>query len=119
APDDEVVAFAPVSRAGRREVELALHGLSVSRVLPTVPAAHAARTAWSRLGRPPVERLAGRLDVFHFGDWMYPAQRGGVRSTMVHDLVPLHFPEWVHPRTRRMHAAKAKRALKSCDLVFA
>ena len=31
--------------------------------------------AWSRLGRPPVEWLAGRLDAFLFSEWMYPAQR--------------------------------------------
>jgi glycosyltransferase involved in cell wall biosynthesis len=117
--DDELVAFAPASPAGRREIERALEGLELERVLPTLPAAHAARVAWSRVGRPPVERFVGDLDVFHFGDWMYPAQRSGVRSTMVHDLVPLHFPQWVHPRTRRLHAAKAKRGLRRCDLVFA
>ena len=56
--------------------------------------------------------------MFHFSDWMYPPQRGGIRSTMVHDLVPLRFPEWVHPRTRRMHAAKYRHAARACDLVF-
>jgi alpha-1,3-rhamnosyl/mannosyltransferase len=116
--DDELVAFAPASLAGRREIDASLDGLRLTHVLPTLPAAHAARVVWSRLGRPPVERFAGRLDVFHFSDWMYPAQRGGVRSTMVHDLVPLHFPDWVHPRTKRMHAAKARRGIASCDLVF-
>jgi len=117
-PDDELVAFAPASPAGRREIERSLDGLRVAHVLPALPGAHAVRVGWSRLGRPPVERFAGRLDVFHFSDWMYPAQRSGVRSTMVHDLVPLHFPEWVHPRTKRMHTAKARRALLRCDLVF-
>ena len=37
---------------------------------------------------------------------MYPPQRGGVRATTIHDLVPIRFPEWVHGRTRRMHTAK-------------
>jgi glycosyltransferase involved in cell wall biosynthesis len=55
--------------------------------------------------------------VLHFGDWMTPPQRGGLRSTMVHDLVPLRFPEWTHPRTVRMHAAKLDR-LESCDVVM-
>jgi glycosyltransferase involved in cell wall biosynthesis len=117
SPDDEVVAFAPASVRGRREIERALAGIALERRLPTLPAAHAFRTAWTKLGRPPVERVAGRLDVFHFSDWMAPRQRGGVRSTMVHDLVPLHFPEWVHPRTRRLHAAKLRR-VGGCDLVF-
>jgi glycosyltransferase involved in cell wall biosynthesis len=115
----ELVAFAPASREGRRTIEEALEGIDVERVLPVLPAAHAVRTAWSRVGRPPVERVVGRLDVFHFGDWMYPPQRGGLRSTMVHDLVPLHHPEWVHPRTKWMHGAKYRHAARACDVVVA
>jgi glycosyltransferase involved in cell wall biosynthesis len=87
--------------------------------MPVVPAAQALRTAWSRAGRPPVERVVGRLDVFHFSDWWFPPQRGGLRSTMVHDLVPLHHPEWVHARTERMHAAKYAHAARACDVVIA
>jgi glycosyltransferase involved in cell wall biosynthesis len=113
----EVVAFAPASAAGRRQIEEALDGIAIERVLPRLPAAHALRTAWSRVGRPPVDRFVGRLDVFHFSDWMYPPQRRGLRSTMVHDLVPLHHPEWVHARTRRMHGAKYAHAARSCDVI--
>jgi glycosyltransferase involved in cell wall biosynthesis len=36
---------------------------------------------------------------------------------MVHDLVPLHHPEWVHARTRRMHGAKYRHAARACDVV--
>jgi glycosyltransferase involved in cell wall biosynthesis len=49
---------------------------------------------------------------------MYPPQRSGIRSTMIHDLVPVHFPEWVHARTRRMHGAKYRNAARSCDVVI-
>jgi glycosyltransferase involved in cell wall biosynthesis len=114
---DELVAFAPASPAGSREIERSLAGLTVERIVRTLPAAHLVRTVWSRAGRPPVERFTGRLDAFHFSDWMFPRQRAGVRSTMVHDLVPLHFPQWVHPRTQRMHSAKL-RHLPACDVVF-
>ena len=117
AGEHEVVAFAPVSRAGRQAVLESLDGIDAARQLPVLPLAHAVRTAWSRLGTPPVERAVGGLDVFHFSDWMYPSQRAGVRSTMVHDLVPLHHPEWVHARTRRMHGAKYRHAAQSCDVV--
>jgi len=118
AAGHEVVAFAPVSARGRREVESALEGVDVERRLPLVPAAHALRTAWSRAGRPPAERVLGDFDVFHFSDWMYPPQRTGVRSTMIHDLVPIHFPEWVHARTRSMHGAKYRHATAACDVVM-
>ncbi len=116
--EHEILAFAPASREWRRTIEAALDGIPVERRLPVLPAAHAVRTVWSRAGRPPVERFTGPLDVFHFGDWMYPAQRGGVRSTMVHDLVPLRFPDLVHPRTRRMHGANAHNKAASCDVVM-
>ena len=115
----ELVAFAPASARGRREIEAALDGIELERRLPALPAAHAVRTAWSRLGAPPLERVVGPLDVFHFSDWMYPPQRGGLRSTMVHDLVPLHFPQWVHRRTERMHGAKYRHAARACDVVIA
>ena len=72
----------------------------------TLPGAHGWRTAWSRLGWPPAERWLGPFDVLHFTDWMYPPQRAGLRATTIHDLVPLHFPEWVTGRTRSMHGRK-------------
>ncbi|MES1246041.1 MAG: glycosyltransferase family 1 protein, partial [Actinomycetota bacterium] len=115
----EVVAFAPVSPAGRRNVEAALAGIDVERILPRLPFAHAVRTVWSNVGAPPVERFVGPFDVFHFSDWMYPAQRAGTRSTMIHDLVPIHHPEWVHPRTERMHGAKYRHAAATCDVMIA
>jgi glycosyltransferase involved in cell wall biosynthesis len=48
---------------------------------------------------------------------MYPRQRGGLRSTIVHDLIPLRFPEWVHPRTRRQNLAKYAHAARTCDVI--
>jgi glycosyltransferase involved in cell wall biosynthesis len=115
---NELLAFAPVSRGGRREIEAALDGVDIARRLPVVPAAHAFRTLWSRAAHPAAERLLGPFDVLHFSDWMYPPQRAGVRSTMVHDLVPVHFPDWVHERTGRMHGAKYSNAARTCDVVM-
>ena len=118
AGEHEIVAFAPVSMRSRERLEQAIDGIPVEQRLVTLPpSAHLWRTLWSRIGRPPVERLAGPLDVFHFSDWMYPRQRGGLRSTMIHDLVPLRFPEWVHPRTRSQNVAKYRHAAATCDLI--
>jgi glycosyltransferase involved in cell wall biosynthesis len=115
--EHEILAFAPTSSTGAAMIEAALDGIPVGRRVRTLPFAHAWRTAWSRLGWPPAERFLGRFDVLHFADWMYPPQRAGVRATMVHDLVPLRFPEWVTPRTRSMHGYKYARTAE-CDLVF-
>ena len=87
--EHEIVAFSAVAPPGKRRIAQALDGVPVERRLVVVPPkSHWWRTAWSRLGRGPVEWLAGPLDVFHFSDWMYPPQRGGVRATTIHDLVP-------------------------------
>jgi glycosyltransferase involved in cell wall biosynthesis len=119
ADEHEIVAFAPTGLRGRRRVQETLEPLGVERRLVTLPGAHAFRSAWSRSGWLSLERLLGRFDVFHFSDWMYPPQRAGVRATTIHDLVPLHFPELVHPRTLRMHGAKYRNAAATCDVVFA
>jgi len=115
----ELVAFAPTSLGGPAAIRRALGGLPVAQRLIPLPASHALRTLWSRAGRPPVEALAGRLDAFLFSEWMYPAQRSGVRATVFHDLVPVHHPEWCTPRTVSMHTRKAHHAAQSCDVVFA
>ena len=116
---DEVVAFAPTSPAGRRVIPEALYGFPVELELKTLPFAHAWRTAWSRVGRPPAERFLGPFDVLHFTDWMYPPQRAGLRATTIHDLVPLHFPQWVTGRTRSMHSRKYRNAAATCGVIFA
>ena len=115
----EIVAFAPTSPAGRRVIPEALAGIDVELKLVTLPGAHGWRTAWSMLGYPPAERWVGRFDALHFTDWMYPPQMRGVRATTIHDLVPLHHPEWTTKRTRSMHGRKYRNAALTCDVVFA
>jgi glycosyltransferase involved in cell wall biosynthesis len=114
----EIVAFSAVAPPGKRRIEQALDGVPVrARLVVVPPKSHYWRTAWSRLGRGPVEWLVGALDVFHFSDWMYPPQRGGVRATTIHDLFPLRNPDWVHPQTYRMHSRKYAHAARTCDLI--
>ena len=115
----ELVAFAPTSLRGPGRIRAALDGVPAARKLIPLPASHALRTGWSRLGHPAVERLTGRLDAFLFSEWMYPPQRHGVRATVFHDLVPFHHPEWCTARTISMHTHKARNAAATCDVVFA
>ena len=116
--EHEVVAFAPTSPQGKRRIPEALAGIPVEPRLRFLPFAHHWRQGWSRAAWPPVERFLGPIDVLHFSDWMYPPQRSGIRSTMIHDLVPLRFPEWTQGRTRRMHGAKYRNAARTCDVIF-
>jgi glycosyltransferase involved in cell wall biosynthesis len=115
----DIVAFAPTSPAGRRVIPEALTGIDVELKLTTLPGAHGWRTAWSMAGYPPAERFIGRFDVLHFTDWMYPPQQRGIRATTIHDLVPVHHPEWTTKRTQAMHRRKYRNAALTCDVVFA
>ena len=115
----EIVAFAPTSPAGKRVIPEALAGIDVETKLVALPGAHYWRTAWSMLGYPPAERFIGKFDVLHFSDWMYPPQARGVRATTIHDVVPLHHPQWTTRRTRSMHGRKYRNAALTCDVVFA
>lgn len=117
--EHEIVAFAPTSPQGLRSIPRVLAGVPVELKLVFLPFAHHWRTAWSRLGRPALERFLGRFDVLHFTDWMFPPQLAGARSTMIHDLVPLRFPDWTTRRTRSMHGAKYRNAARTCDVIFA
>lgn len=116
--EHEVIGFAPTSPQGLREIPRALAGVDLDLRLRFLPFAHHWRQAWSRVGWPPVERFLGPIDVLHFSDWMYPPQAGGVRATTIHDLVPLRFPQWATPRTRRMHGAKYRNAARTCHVLF-
>jgi glycosyltransferase involved in cell wall biosynthesis len=114
----EVVAFAPTSLAGPRRIRAALEGVPIELRLVPLPASHALRTAWSSLGAPSLERVVGRVDAFVYSDWMQPRQRGGIRSTVIHDLVPHHHPEWCAARTVSMHRRKDRDAARSADPIL-
>ena len=116
--EHEVVAFAPTSIRGPSRIREALAGIDVEIRTWPLPFSHAIRTAWSGLGHPAAERLLGRFDALHFSDWMYPPQRAGVRATTIHDLVPLHHPEWTTDRTRSMHTRKYHNAAATCQAIF-
>jgi glycosyltransferase involved in cell wall biosynthesis len=116
----ELVFFAPTGPRNLMRLRSALDEIPGDRRLVVVPPpSNVWRKLWSRAQRMPVEWLVGGLDVFHFSDWMYPPQRAGLRTTTVHDLGPIHHPEWVGEKTRALHVPKAHHAAKTCDLLFA
>jgi glycosyltransferase involved in cell wall biosynthesis len=116
----ELVHFAPTGPRNLMRLRAVLDRIPGDRRLVVVPPpSNVWRMVWSRSQRIPVEWLTGPLDVFHFSDWMFPPQRRGLRTTTVHDLGPIHHPEWVDERTRALHVPKAHHAAKTCDVLFA
>ena len=82
-------------------------------VVPVVrrPAVLERRLA-TRFGVRPIERYVGAVDAFVDSEWYRPTQSAGARLTVVYDLIPFRYPEWVDPRTRRAHL-RAMRTLSS------
>ena len=115
---DDVVAFAPASERGARNIAESLDDVPVERHVRTLPLAYGWREAWSALRRPALERVVGDFDVFHASDWLHVPQRGGRRAVTVYDLAPLRYPDWSHRRTRRLHA-RTYRDARRADVVFA
>jgi glycosyltransferase involved in cell wall biosynthesis len=115
----ELVHFALTGPRNVLRLRTALDGIPGQRRLVVIPPpSNVWRKVWSRKQRVPVELLAGELDVFHFSDWMYPLQRNGLRTTTIHDLLPLHYPEWIDPRTTALHVPKYRHAAETCDVIF-
>ena len=103
--------FVALSVGGRNEtVRLAEHlgGLpeTVERRHRRVRGAAPLRRLVNSVPLPLLEPLAGRCDAFVDSEWLYPRQRHGVRIAVVHDLIPLRFPEWTTAPTRGMHLRK-------------
>jgi glycosyltransferase involved in cell wall biosynthesis len=94
------VPLGPRIRAGRRRVP-----------------ARALQAAWSRTELPPVEWLAGRVDLFHATNFVAPPARRAALTVTVHDLTYLRFPELVttaSARYRRLVPRSLARAALAC-----
>ena len=96
---DELVATAFTLR-GRGALQVP-PGVEV-RARP-VPA-RALQEAWARSELPPVERLTGRLDVFHATNFVLPPLRRSRGVVTVHDLAFLHLTSTVSSASARYRA---------------
>ncbi len=112
----EIVAFAPTSAGRTAHDRGGARGSRYGAKLVSLPVAHDWRPAWCRAGYPSAERFIGR-STSSTTPTGCSRRSGRLRSTMIHDLVPLHHREWVTPRTYSMHSAKYRDA-PNCDTVF-
>ena len=60
---------------------------------------------WNRIHSFPIEKMIGKVDVFHSSDWTEPPS-SAFKVTTVHDLYPLKFPKMVHPKILEVHRRK-------------
>ncbi len=66
---------------------------------PGVPA-RLVHAAWARWALPPAELYTGKVDVVHGTNFVVPPTHKAAMVVTVHDLSPLHFPEFCRPAAR-------------------
>jgi len=99
--DLEVRAFAVTWRTRHAlACRLPAGVVRVDRPLPARPL----HWAWSMTELPPIEWLAGPMDLVHGSNFVVPPARRAARVVTVHDLTALRFPEMCEPVSRRFPA---------------
>lgn len=115
--DNKYLLFGGSLRRGE-EIKAFLRGLKGNyegRVFPIAPTL--ADFVWNRLGVFPIERLIGKIDVFHSSDWTQPPSTA-YRVTTVHDPWPVLYPKYTNPKIVATHTARLKRVKKYADAVI-
>ena len=108
-------------RPGAASIPEALDGIPLELRLKTLLGAHAWRTAWSRLGLAAGRALARRRSTCSTSPTGCTRRSGpALRATTIHDLVPLHFPEWVTGADALdAQRASTRTPRATCDVIFA
>lgn len=65
-----------------------------------------------------IEHFLGPLDVFHSSDWTQPRSYAK-KVTTYHDVVPLKYPHWSHPKIVAVHKRRLRLVEKEIDMVIA
>lgn len=66
----------------------------------------------------PIEWFIGKIDIFHSSDWIQPPTKAK-KVTTFHDVIPLKYPKWSHPKIVEVHKKRLKWVEKEIDLVIA
>lgn len=66
----------------------------------------------------PIEKFIGVVDIFHSSDWTQPPTKAK-KVTTYHDVVPLKYPNWSHPKITAVHKRRLKLVEEEIDKVIA
>jgi len=72
---------------------------------------------WNRLHFPPVEVFTGKIAVFHSSDWAQPPTKAFTVTT-VHDLSPIRFKKFTHPKIVSVHKRRLEIVKREVDRVI-
>lgn len=115
--EDQFILFGGSLRSQHllRQFSLSLKGNLEVKILPLSPTM--ADFIWNRVHRLKVEKLIGKIDVFHSSDWTQPPTNA-FKVTTVHDLAPLKFPKATHPRIVSVHSRRLYWVLREVDRII-
>lgn len=65
----------------------------------------------------PIEKFIGPMDVFHSSDWTQPPSKAK-KVTTYHDVVPIKYPQWSHPKIAAVHKRRLWLVEKEVDMVI-
>ena len=72
---------------------------------------------WNQIHHFKIERLIGKIDLFHSSDWTQPPT-GAKKVTTIHDLVVYKHPESSHPQIISVQKKKLDWSKKECDAII-
>lgn len=90
-----------------------LKNVKVFRLPPTM-----FEVLFNRVRTTKIEKFLGDLDIFHSSDWVQPPSNSK-KVTTYHDVIPLKYSEWSHPKIVSVHRRRLKIVEKEIDMVIA
>lgn len=109
-PDLEMIFF---YSSLRRSYKGSLKNVKSYRLPPTF-----FEILFNRWRNVPIEKFIGNIDVFHSSDWIQPPSKTK-KVTTYHDVVPLKYPQWSHPKIVEVHKRRLKIVEQEIDMVIA
>lgn len=73
---------------------------------------------FNKLRNVSIEKFLGPLDVFHSSDWIQPPSQAK-KVTTYHDVVPLKYPKWSHPKIVSVHKRRLNLVEREVDKIIA
>ena len=75
--------------------------------------------SWATLRAPTIERLSGPIDLLHVTTPVVPVPTRAPLVVTIHDLLPLHHPEWYLPRERWLNGSIFAQAAREAAAIIA
>ncbi len=73
---------------------------------------------FNRWRNVPIEKFLGPIDIFHSSDWIQPKTLAK-KITTYHDVIPIKYPQWSHPKIVAVHKRRLKIVEREIDAVIA